>query len=64
MECAEEVEEDMKHWLCECPAFTATRLAIFGNAHPDDSFFKNIDPSLLLKFAKKTGLYGTFFRDQ
>jgi hypothetical protein len=61
--CEEEYEEDMKHLLCDCPAFTGTRRQIFGTEHPDESFLKNAKSSLLLKFAKKSELYETFFRD-
>jgi ribonuclease HI len=62
-ECLEE-EEDMKHRLRECPAFAGTRLVMFGNAQPDELFLRNADRKLLLSYAKKTELYGTFFRDQ
>jgi ribonuclease HI len=63
LQCNEDIEEDMKHWLCECPAFIETRQNIFGNAFPDESLLKNLDRLQLLKFAKISGLYETFFRD-
>jgi hypothetical protein len=63
LQCNEDMEEDMKHLLTECPAFARVRLEIFGNAFPDESVLKCTERYLLLKFAKATGLYGTFFRD-
>jgi ribonuclease HI len=58
-----EADEDMKHLLTECPAFVNYRRRIFGKEIPNESDFKDMNNSTLLKYAKETELYGTFFRD-
>ncbi len=61
--CNEEVDEDMEHLLTECPAFATYRLRMFGDASPSREVLKNSSISILLKYAKVTEIYGTFFRD-
>jgi ribonuclease HI len=61
--CNEEVDEDMKHLLTECPAFARYRYILFGDESPSETVLKNINTSVLLKYAKRTEIYGSFFRD-
>jgi ribonuclease HI len=60
--CMEE-EEDMKHLLMECPAFMRIRRNLLESENLTGNQLKEINPLQLIKFAKKTGIYDTFFRD-
>jgi ribonuclease HI len=63
-QCNEQVDEDMMHILTSCPALIECREKVFGSAFPDESELKNMSSSTLLKFARESKLYDTFFRDQ
>jgi hypothetical protein len=62
--CNEEVDEDMKHLLTECPALIRYRINIFGNAFPGEVELKKAKVSELMRYAKLTEIYGSFFRDE
>jgi ribonuclease HI len=61
--CEEEEKEDMKHLMTRCSKFMELRRQLFGSGFPEENSFKDIKHSTLLKFAKKTGIYDTFFRE-
>jgi hypothetical protein len=60
----EEEEEDMNHLLTRCPAFARIRLNTLGKDFPSEVELKGINPLRLLKFAKQSEIYETFFREQ
>ena len=62
--CNEEVDENMAHLLTECPALTRYRLNLFNHSAPIELQLRNTKISELLKFAKATEIYETFFRDE
>jgi hypothetical protein len=62
--CQEDEDEDMNHLLTECPAFSRIRLDILGSESPSEAELKEIKPLTLLKFAKVSKIYDTFFRDE
>jgi ribonuclease HI len=61
--CLEE-EEEMWHILTECPALATIRISVFSRDHPSSSCLQQMNHLELLKFAKKTGLYETFFKQE
>jgi ribonuclease HI len=62
--CGEEEEEDIKHIITRCARFLDLRRKLFGSALPEEHMLKDIKHSVLLKFAKASGIYDTFFRKE
>jgi hypothetical protein len=62
--CQEDEDEDIKHILTECPSFARIRLSVLGKAFPSEVELKEVNFLSLLKFAKLSNVYDTFFRDQ
>jgi hypothetical protein len=62
--CQEDEDEDVNHVLTECPAFARIRLSVLGKAFPSEVELKEVNFLSLLKFAKLSNVYDTFFRDQ
>jgi ribonuclease HI len=56
-------EEDMKHVLTECLELRETRRRTLGSEFPDNRELKSIEIKKLLKFAKETGIFETFFKE-
>ena len=59
--CQEDEDEDMTHLLTGCPALARIRLTTLGVASPSEAELKEMNPLSLLKFAKQSYIYDTFF---
>jgi ribonuclease HI len=61
--CNEDVDEDMGHLLTECPAFLRYRINTFGTAFPGEEELRKVKTNQILRFAKRTEIYESFFRE-
>jgi ribonuclease HI len=58
-----EAEEDMTHMLKECTELRADRRRTLGHEFPNDNELREIEVRKLLNFARVTGIFETFFKE-
>jgi ribonuclease HI len=57
------IKEDMMHLLKDCDMLHMKRHQILGDGAPSDQFLANLDYKVLMEFAIKSKIYGTFFKE-